>query len=95
MRPASGGTISLFAGNCFGTAGDNVPVVKAKFGEVGGVAADRAGNVYISDVSANRSAKLPLTEVIHTFPGNGTAGFFGAAAVRPSPKIRTCEYTKA
>ena len=84
------GILTRFAGTSKpGFSGDGGPAVDAQlfttdvfteefqFGYPGGIAADGAGNVYISDAGNHRVRKVSTTGVITTVAGNGTPGNSG------------------
>jgi len=90
VRKVSNGVITTVAGNGSGdNSGDNGPALKAGLGNMHGLAADSAGNVYIADVGSLASDPIvfmvPGSQVIRkvsngvitTVAGNGTAGFSG------------------
>jgi len=77
IRKVSNGVITTVAGNgTQGFSGDNGPATSAQFYELGGVAVDSAGNLYIAD-SANFRIRKVTNGVITTVAGNGTQGFSG------------------
>jgi trimeric autotransporter adhesin len=57
--------------------GDGGKAVNAQIGTIQGVAADRSGNLYISDTDHHRVRKIWSTSIITTLAGTGTAGFSG------------------
>jgi len=67
-----------FAGNMnAGDSGDEGPAAAATFIAPGGVAVDRAGNVYIAD-TGNHAVRVVTTDgIIHHFAGSGFQGFDG------------------
>ena len=69
------GTITTIAGRTF--SGDGGPASQAQLSEPEGVAADRAGNVYISDSNNHRIRKVDATGTITTIAGTGESGFSG------------------
>jgi uncharacterized protein (TIGR03437 family) len=90
IRKVSNGVITTVAGNGSGdNSGDNGPALNAGLGNMHGLAADSAGNVYIADVGSQASDPIffmvPGSQVIRkvsngvitTVAGNGTAGFSG------------------
>jgi len=77
-KVASDGTISTFAGTGNqGFGGDGGLATDADLDDVNGVAADAAGNVYISDMSQHRVRRVDGSGIITTVAGNGSAGFSG------------------
>jgi hypothetical protein len=75
---ASGQTITNFAGNgVVGYQGDNLPAIQAELGNVTGLAADAAGNIYLADQSNDVVRKVDTNGIITTFAGVGAAGFSG------------------
>lgn len=57
--------------------GDGGPATSALLGDIQSVAADRVGNLYISDTDNHRVRKIDTSGVITLFAGTGTAGFGG------------------
>lgn len=70
------GTITTVAGNGIGFSGDGGPALQAKFGDLRGLAADQAGNLYIADYGNNRVRKVDPAGIVTTIAGIGTAGIF-------------------
>jgi uncharacterized protein (TIGR03437 family) len=60
-----------------GRTGDGGPATAAQLSSIQGVAADRLGNVYVSDTDNQRVRKISSAGVITTLAGTGTAGFSG------------------
>lgn len=60
-------------------AGDEAgPATEVALGGLEGLAADRAGNIYLADAAANRVWKLDLaSRTLEPFAGTGVAGFSG------------------
>jgi uncharacterized protein (TIGR03437 family) len=56
---------------------DGVPAIAAQIGDIQGVAADRFGNLYLSDTSNHRVRKVDTAGLIHTIAGTGVAGWNG------------------
>jgi len=74
---AKTGVLSTVAGSgTIGYGGDNGPASSAKLGPLGGIAVDRAGNLYIADWSNNRVRKVSHG-VITTVAGTGVGGYNG------------------
>jgi len=94
---AASGTISTIAGSATGTSGltgDGGPATSALLTAPAGVAADRAGNIYIADTGNNRIQEVAATSgTISTIAGSaiGTPGLTGdgspaAAALLNAPR---------
>ena len=88
IRRISNGVITTVAGNGSSTnSGDNGPALNAGLGNMHGLAADAAGNLYIADVgtlagdvfitAGSQVIRKVSNGVITTVAGNGTAGFSG------------------
>jgi len=72
------GIISTVAGSAvYGFTGDGGPSTLAKLFLPMAVAADNAGNVYISDANNRRIRMIDASGNISTIVGNGTAGYSG------------------
>lgn len=79
-KVAPNGVITTIAGRAGqrGFSGDGGPATSALLDTPVGVAADGAGNVYITDIANNRIRKVAAsTGIISTFAGNGREGFSG------------------
>ncbi|HVW85463.1 MAG TPA: BACON domain-containing carbohydrate-binding protein, partial [Bryobacteraceae bacterium] len=76
---ASTGNITTVAGNgCCGFAGDGGAAKSALLNSPAGIAADKAGNLYIADTSDNRIRRVDaVTGVITTIAGSSFPGFSG------------------
>jgi sugar lactone lactonase YvrE len=73
----SNGTASVVAGNgTYGFSGDTGAAASAQLGDIGGIAVDRAGNLYIDDWGNARIRKVS-NGIIATIVGNGALGFGG------------------
>ncbi len=84
----AGGTITRFAGNHAGTYnGDDIPATAASLNNPRGLAADCAGNVYISDAWNNRIRKVDGSGMITTFAGTGSGGFTGDGVPKGSATL--------
>ena len=57
--------------------GDGGPATLAQIGTIQGIAADRFGNIYLSDTDHHRVRRINVSGVIATVAGTGTAGFGG------------------
>ncbi len=79
VSPASGGTITTFAGvgTSAGYSGDGGPAYFARVNGVHDVAVDKFGNVFLADAGNNRVRKVTLDGVINTIAGTGVPGYNG------------------
>lgn len=68
-------TIATVAGSA--SLGDGGPAIDAQIAAIQGIAADRAGNLYLSDTGHNCVRKIDTHGIITTVAGVGTAGFSG------------------
>ena len=69
------GTITTIAGTgTRGYSGDNGPASRAQLTFPGGVAVDRAGNLYIADSNNRRIRQVDPSGIITTFAGTGGEG---------------------
>ena len=57
--------------------GDGGPAAMAQIGAIQGIAADRWGNLYLSDTDHHRVRKVSTSGIIATIAGTGEAGFSG------------------
>jgi sugar lactone lactonase YvrE len=73
------GIITTVAGpGTFGTLGDGGPATAAYLGNIGGLAFDGAGNLYVAGYRNNRIRMIAAkTGIISTVAGGGTAGTLG------------------
>jgi sugar lactone lactonase YvrE len=72
------GIITTIAGTgAKGFAGDNGPATRAQLSNVGGVAVDAAGNIYIADSSNGRVRRIDTKGIITTVAGTGVLGDAG------------------
>src|SRR5579862_1482934 len=75
---AAAGTINTFAGDgSLGFAGDGGPAISARLSSPNGLAADKAGNLFIVDAGNRRVRKVTPSGVISTVAGSGDSGFSG------------------
>ncbi len=102
------GTISAVAGTgTFGYTGDGGPALNAKLGNLGGLAFDAAGNLYIADLNhfVIRAVNLTATTQtifgaailsgnIGTVAGNGTRGTTGDGSASTSAELGQPEAIK-
>ncbi len=72
----SAGIITRVAGSSIGFSGDGGPATQAAFGDLRGLAADQAGNLYIGDYGNNRVRRVDAAGIVTTIAGIGTAGIF-------------------
>ncbi len=70
-----------------GGLGDGGPAASAQMGIVQGVAADRWGNLYLSDTDHHRVRKVSTSGTITTLAGTGTAGFSGDGGPAASAQL--------
>ena len=86
---ASGQTITNFAGNgVIGYQGDNGPATQAELDTVVGLAADAAGNIYLSDWGNHVVRKVDTSGVITTIAGVGAEGFSGDTGLATRAKLK-------
>ncbi len=72
------GLITTVAGNGLaGYSGDGGPATNASLNSPRGVAADAAGNLFISDMGNQRIREVGTNGVITTLAGNGSEGYSG------------------
>ena len=77
-KVAPNGTISTFAGSgTAGSGGDGGAAGSATLNLPFGIAADTAGNIYITEFLGNRVRKVTPDGTISTVAGNGTSGYSG------------------
>ena len=77
--------IATVAGS--GSLGDGGPATAAQIGSIQGIAADRWGNLYLSDTDHNRIRKIDTTGTITTVAGTGVAGFSGDGGPATSAQL--------
>jgi sugar lactone lactonase YvrE len=68
------GTVQAFAGSGDEGYGDG-PAAQAKFRGLGGIAVDRAGNVYLADPANSRIRRVAPDGMVTTLAGSGERGF--------------------
>jgi uncharacterized protein (TIGR03437 family) len=72
------GAQTVFAGiSTFGNSGNGGPAAAALFDTIGGLAADKAGNVYISDWFQNVIRRVTPDGTINAFAGTGGGSYTG------------------
>jgi sugar lactone lactonase YvrE len=81
------GILHAFAGTRLGFAGDGGPARQAQIGVTSQIAADKQGNVYITDFSVNRVRKIDTNGTISTFAGTGKHGFSGDRGAASKAKL--------
>ena len=75
-RVDSAGTITAIAGiGESGYGGDGGPAMKARLSFPSGVAADHAGNIYITDTGNHRVRRVAASGTITTIAGTGEQGY--------------------
>jgi uncharacterized protein (TIGR03437 family) len=77
--------IATVAGSA--SLGDGGPATAAQIGAIQGIAADRFGNLYLSDTNHQRVRKIDPTGAITTVAGTGTAGFSGDGGPATSAQL--------
>ncbi|MGA2272114.1 MAG: hypothetical protein ABSH00_01070 [Bryobacteraceae bacterium] len=78
IRKVTNGTITTIAGNGLqGYSGDGGPALSAQLNDPEGVAADAAGNLYITDTLNYAIRQVSPNGNITTIAGNGVAGYSG------------------
>src|SRR5262249_5172247 len=86
------GVLSTAAGNgSSGYSGDGGPATAARLfpnGSVHGLAADSAGNLYISDGENHRVRKVNTAVIINTVAGNAEPGFSGDGGPATSASLQ-------
>ena len=83
--PRASYTIATVAGST--SLVDGGPAIDAQIGTIHGVAADRWGNVYLSDTDHNCVRKIDATGIVTTVAGNGIAGFSGDGGPATSAQL--------
>jgi len=79
-RVGTDGMITIVAGNgTIGNMGDGGPALEAQLNNPNWIGVDRAGNLYVSDMTGNRVRKVDTNGIITHFAGNqfGSPGFGG------------------
>jgi sugar lactone lactonase YvrE len=77
-KAGTNGLITTYAGTgVFGYNGDGIAATNAELYYPEGLAADKAGNLYIADDLNNRIRKINTNGIISTMAGTGTSGFSG------------------
>ena len=82
------GTVLTIAGvNIPGFSGDGGPATSAKLNLPQGIAADSAGNLFISDTANHRIRKISTAGVITTVGGTGVKGYTGDGGAATSAQL--------
>lgn len=72
------GIITTIAGDgTCGDSGNGGPATAAELCQPGGVAIDKYGNIYVSDVLNNKIKEIDTNGIIRTIAGNGFLGYSG------------------
>ncbi|MFZ4515692.1 MAG: fibronectin type III domain-containing protein, partial [Acidimicrobiia bacterium] len=88
VRKITNGVISTFAGTgSWGSTGDGGSAVNASLVAPFGVAVDRSGNVFISDLGYNTVRRVARDGIITTIAGNGSSGFSGDGGPATSARL--------
>jgi sugar lactone lactonase YvrE len=82
----SAGVISTVTGSTSGFSGDGGPASSAQISHPGGIAVDRAGNLFIADTGNNR-IRIVTSGFISTVAGTGTVGFSGDGGAAASAQF--------
>jgi trimeric autotransporter adhesin len=78
MKIDTFGILHGFAGNgIMGGTGDGGPATAAELSFARGIAADPAGNIYITDFGTHRIRKVDPAGIITTIAGTGVSGYSG------------------
>ncbi len=84
------GIITTFAGTgIIGYSGDGGPATAATIGDVSGVTADLAGNVYITSPGNNCVRKVNPAGIITTIAGTGTLGYSSDGGPATAAQLNT------
>ena len=78
-------SIATVAGSA--SLGDGGLAIDAQIGTINGVAADRLGNVYLSDTDHNCVRKIDSAGIVTTVAGTATAGFSGDGGPATSAQL--------
>jgi sugar lactone lactonase YvrE len=79
---------TVVANNVFGFTGDGGPATLATISSPGGLALDRAGNLYVADTGNIRVRKVAPDGTITTIAGNGTYGAAGDGGPATMAQLR-------
>ena len=86
-KVSTAGIITTVAGGTYGFSGDGGPAIAAALTATNGIAADGAGNLYLSDSDNNRVRKVTPAGMITTIAGNGIAKFSGDGGPAPFAQL--------
>jgi uncharacterized protein (TIGR03437 family) len=81
--------ISTVAGTTWVFPAGSQPALSAPLGQIEGVAADAAGNIYIADPSNNVVVKISPDGTLVTVAGNGIQGFSGDGGIATSATLNS------
>ena len=82
------GTVTTVAGTgTTGFSGDGGPATSAELANIGAIAFDASGNMYIGDFGNSRIRKVDTSGTITTVAGTGTAGFSGDGGPATSAEL--------
>jgi len=79
--------ISTIAGSRYTGFKDGILAINAPVGSIGGVTADRNGNVYFSDLNTDKVYRVATNGVLTTYAGSGTAGYSGDGGAATSAAL--------
>jgi hypothetical protein len=83
------GTVSTYAGS--GAKGFlDGPALSAKFNIIGGIAADKKGNLFVADIDNNRIRVITPAGKVSTFAGSGTYGSTNGLPLSASFSTPSC-----
>lgn len=82
------GIVTQIAGDNTGTTGDGGPAAMAKFTQLGGIATDNSGNIFVVDGARLRKIDI-LAGTISTIAGSLKSGFSGDGALASSAMLST------
>lgn len=81
------GTNTTIVNRGYGFSGDGGPALTAQVNFPGGMAVDKAGNIYFADSGNNRIRKIDTSGIITTVAGNGSPGFTGDGGPATAAKL--------
>src|SRR5262249_24469566 len=78
VKYSSDGKVTVAAGSGLpGFSGDGGPAAAATFKLISGIAVDSMGDLFMSDIDAQRVRKVSPDGTINTIAGTGGSGFYG------------------